>query len=167
MIILGIDPGFGRMGTGIIEKTEGKLHLLHAGLIETDPSLPHHERLCKIYNELTALIRAHKPVILSIERLFFTKNQKTLIPVAEARGIALLTAGIAGLTVYEYAPPEVKCAITGNGKADKKAMQKMVALTLKTAENFVDDTTDAIALAITAAYDRKNNFSAVEEKNKN
>lgn len=150
------------MGFAVIEKNGPKLRLITAGCIETSGALPHEARLRQIYQKLSELIADKHPSALSIERLFFAANQKTAIPVAEARGVALLTAGINGIKVYEYAPPEVKRAVTGDGKADKKSVQKMVALTIGNNDKFIDDAADAIALAITAAYDIKNR-SLVEE----
>ena len=155
MIILGIDPGFARLGFAIIKKEVGKITLLEAGTVETDKKEIHHNRLLEIETCIRAIIKKWHPTVLSIERLFFAGNQKTAIPVAEARGVILLTAARENLTVYEYTPPQMKLAVTGSGKADKQAVQKMVFLTLglKTSV-MVDDTTDAIALAITAAYNK-------------
>ena len=146
MIILGIDPGFGRLGFSMLEKKGGVLKLLDAGLIETSAGTKQHMRLAYIYDSISALIKKYKPSILAIERLFFAANQKTAIAVAEARGVALLTAGKSGLKVYEYTPPEVKRALTGDGRADKKAVQKMVMLALGTEKSFIDDTADELRL---------------------
>lgn len=157
MIILGIDPGFGRMGFGVIEKYAVSARVLEVGTIETDANTTPAERLAVIYTKLSSLAKRWKPVALSIERLFFTTNHKTAIPVAEARGVALLTAALHGLKVYEYTPSQVKLAITGSGTADKKAVKKMVLLMVgKSSIPGHDDAVDAIALALTAAYDRRN-----------
>ncbi len=159
MIILGIDPGFARMGYAVINKENGKLSLLEAGTIETSAKAEHSKRLLSIHNGLKAIIDRHNPSILSIEKLFFASNQKTAIPVAEARGVALLTGALRNLTVYEYTPPELKLAVAGNGTANKKAIEKMICLTLRLEQApKLDDTADAIALAITAAYDSRKKY---------
>ena len=156
MIILGIDPGFGRLGYAILEKTQGNPKLLATDTIETTKDTSHPERLRELSLRLENIFTEHKPAIVSLERIFFTSNQKTIVPVAEARGIVLLTAAIFGIKVYEYTPPEIKLAVTGSGKADKKAIKKMVQATLRL-ERLPrhDDATDAIAIALTAAYDRR------------
>lgn len=156
MIILGIDPGFARLGFAVLQHTSGNSKVLEAGTFETSPKASIEERLLAIRKKLLSLMRAFKPDILSIERLFFAGNQKTAISVAEARGVILLTAAERGLKVYEYTPPEVKLAVTGSGKADKKAVQKMILLQLSIREkNLRDDAYDAIALTLTAAYSKK------------
>jgi crossover junction endodeoxyribonuclease RuvC len=156
MIILGIDPGYGRLGFAIVEKKLNEVSLKKAGVIETDKTADHENRLLQIHEGIEALAQEWKPKIISIEKIFFTSNQKTVIRVAEARGVALLTGALRKIKVYEYSPPEIKLAVTGSGRADKKAIGKMVSLLLKLRElPALDDATDAIALAITAAYDRR------------
>lgn len=156
MIILGIDPGFARLGYGVIKKGPNGPVLLSAGTIETRSSTPHEQRLMHIHDALRSIATQWKPDICSVEKLFFAGNQKTAIPVAEARGIILLTAALEHIKVYEYTPPEVKLAVTGSGTADKKSVQKMVTMMLGAGTiPGHDDAIDAIALAMTAAYDRR------------
>jgi len=152
MRILGIDPGTGILGFGVIESSKGKMQLVDAGVIRT----PVHEddavRLQTIFEELTDIIVQTKPVIMSVEKLFFAKNVTTAMTVAQARGVVLLCGKQAGLEIAEYTPMQIKQAITGYGKADKKQMQEMVRviLALKTAPQ-PDDCADALAAAITHA----------------
>lgn len=160
MRILGIDPGTGILGFGIIEvgRTSGGTggqrnlgpRLVDAGVIRT----PVHEddavRLLTIYEELTEIIVQTKPTIMSVEKLFFARNVTTAMTVSQARGVVLLCGQQAGLQLHEYTPMQIKQAITGYGKADKKQMQEMVRviLRLKTIPK-PDDAADALAAAIT------------------
>ncbi len=150
MRILGIDPGTGILGFGIIEATKGKVQLVDAGVIRT----PVHEddavRLLTIYEELTDIIIQTKPAMMSVEKLFFARNVTTAMTVAQARGVVLLCGQQAGLALYEYTPMQIKQAITGYGKADKKQMQEMVRVILQLKEvPKPDDAADALAAAIT------------------
>jgi crossover junction endodeoxyribonuclease RuvC len=150
MRILGIDPGTGILGFGIIEVVKGKAQLVDAGVIRT----PVHEddaiRLETIFDELTDIITATKPTEMSVEKLFFAQNVTTAMTVAQARGVVLLCGRQAGLTIYEYTPLQIKQALTGYGRADKKQIQEMVrvVLGLKIAPQ-PDDCADALAAAIT------------------
>ncbi len=151
MIILGIDPGTRRMGYGLIKKTGKKIELVDAGLIKIN-STDDLGALLEIKNGVSSILAKNKPAILAIEKLFFMKNQKTGIRVAEARGVVLSLAVEAGITVQEFSPSEVKLSLTGYGSADKKAVLKMVKLILKTPElDVIDDASDALALAIISA----------------
>jgi crossover junction endodeoxyribonuclease RuvC len=128
------------------------MQLVDAGVIRT----PVHEddavRLLTIYEELTDIIAATKPTVMSVEKLFFARNVTTAMTVAQARGVVLLTGMQAGLTIFEYTPMQIKQAITGYGKADKKQMQEMVRVLLKLKEiPRPDDAADALAAAITHA----------------
>ena len=150
MRILGIDPGTGILGFGVIDTSKGKITLVDAGVIRT----PVHEddavRLLTIYDELTDLIAQNKPDMMSVEKLFFAKNVTTAMTVAQARGVVLLCGKQANLGLYEYTPMQIKQAITGYGKADKKQMQEMVRVLLKLKEiPRPDDAADALAAAIT------------------
>lgn len=150
MKVLGIDPGTGRLGWAIVEKTQGHEKLIDCGCIETTANLPLPQRLEIIFNHLTALIRRHSPTDASIEDLFFAKNQKTVISVGAARGVAILACQLARLKIANYTPLQVKSAITGYGSADKKQVAYMVKQILKLNElPFLDDAIDAIALALT------------------
>jgi crossover junction endodeoxyribonuclease RuvC len=152
MRILGIDPGTGILGFGIIEANRGKFELVDGGVIRT----PVHEddavRLLTIYEELTDIIAANNPTVMSVEKLFFARNVTTAMTVAQARGVVLLCGMQAGMEIHEYTPMQIKLAVTGYGKADKKQMQEMVKviLGLETIPK-PDDAADAIAAALTHA----------------
>ena len=152
MRIIGIDPGTGRLGFGVIEAKFGKLTLVDAGIITTPAHTPTPIRLEDIYKNLTEIIADTKPSVMAIERLFFARNVTTAMSVAEARGVALLAGQQAGLLIEEYTPMQIKQSITGYGKADKKQMQEMVRLQLglKSAPK-PDDAADALAAAIMCA----------------
>lgn len=152
MRILGIDPGTGILGFGVIDVQRGKPQLVDGGVIRT----PVHEddavRLLTIYEELTDIIAATKPTMMSVEKLFFARNVTTAMTVAQARGVVLLCGMQAEMQIYEYTPMQIKLAITGYGKADKKQMQEMVRTILGLKEvPKPDDAADAIAAALTHA----------------
>lgn len=150
MKILGIDPGMAIVGYAMIEFGEnGNIELLTSGSIQTDKKLDDSKRLLEIYNDLSQIVDKYKPNCASVEKLFFFKNQKTVIPVAEARGVILTVLEKYEIPTYGYTPMEVKQVLTGYGRAEKKEVEQMVKLTLGT-ENLpkLDDTVDAIAIAI-------------------
>ncbi len=152
MRILGIDPGTGILGFGVIDVTGNEMKLVDAGVITTPAHTPHAERLEDIFDSLTEIITANKPDVCSIEKLFFTKNITTAMSVAEARGVAILVAHQHGMPIFEYTPPQIKQTITGYGKADKKQVQEMVRLQLSLKEvPKPDDCADALGTAITHA----------------
>lgn len=149
--ILGIDPGFGRMGYGIVEQKGSDWRCLEYGCIETDPKEIFLERLAEIHRELEKMIKEFKPTRMAVEELFFFKNATTAIQVAQARGVILLTAIENGLKVDEFTPLEVKQAMTGYGRAEKGQMQKMVQTILGMKEPIKsDDAADALAIALCA-----------------
>jgi len=155
--ILGIDPGTGILGFGVIDVARGgKLQLVDGGVIRT----PVHEddgvRLLTIYEELQDIIMQHKPDAMSVEKLFFARNVTTAMTVAQARGVVLLTAMQSQIPIHEYTPMQIKQAVTGYGKADKKQIQEMVKvlLGLQTIPK-PDDAADALAAAITHAQQAK------------
>lgn len=175
MIILGIDPGLATVGIGIIdasiraavsprvapsrseERIEGRAALLSMTpyraidycTIETSKASTTAERLKEIAEDLSAIIQKHRPLVAVIEKLYFETNQKTAMSVAEARGAILLTCAQAGLTIIEPTPLQLKVAVTGDGRADKKQMQDMVGRTLKIDLTGVsDDAADALGLCI-------------------
>ncbi|MFY9463186.1 MAG: crossover junction endodeoxyribonuclease RuvC [Candidatus Sungiibacteriota bacterium] len=152
MIILGIDPGTTAIGFAVLESGRPP-RLLDAGLIPITKTNAA-ERLAELHHGLSRLIEGAKPSAAAVEKLFFSKNTKTAMAVAEARGAILLTAALARVSVYEYAPAEIKKVVTGNGAADKKAIQKMVMLTLPETANMRarDDVFDAIAAALTCHF---------------
>lgn len=153
MRILGIDPGTGILGFGVIDVNGSKITMVDAGVITTPAHTPHDERLEDIYNNLTDIVKSTKPDAYSVEKLFFTKNVTTAMSVAEARGVALLVARQHKLPIAEYTPPQIKQTLTGYGKADKKQVQEMVRLQLGLKEvPKPDDCADALAAAITHAF---------------
>jgi crossover junction endodeoxyribonuclease RuvC len=150
MRILGIDPGTGILGFGVIESTKNQAQLIDAGVIRTPVKEDDAVRLQTIYEELTDIITATKPTIMSVEKLFFIRNITTAMTVAQARGVVLLCGRQAGLTIFEYTPLQIKMAITGYGRADKKQIQEMVRVILKLPEvPQPDDCADALAAALT------------------
>lgn len=151
MILLSIDPGFERLGLAIIQKEgRGKETLLYSECFKTSAKLPHHERLRLIGNKIKDVIELYKPTELATEKLFFSSNQKTVIPVAEARGVILFIAGTYNLSVCEYSPPEIKVAVTGYGKSDKRQIMEMVPRLISLPKPVTsDDEFDAIAIGLT------------------
>lgn len=153
MIILGIDPGYGRIGFGIIEFVKNKYRVLEYGSITTTPNSDFSKRLLKIHQDLNQIISKYNLDAIAIEELFFNTNSKTAIDVAQARGVILLTAELNNITSFGYTPLQVKQALVGYGRADKKQIQEMVKrfLNLESMPK-LDDTTDALAIAITHAH---------------
>ncbi len=153
MRIIGIDPGTGILGFGVVDVNNTKLTMVTAGVITTPAHTPLDERLEEIFDGLTAIIAETKPDNMSIEKLFFARNVTTAISVSHARGVAMLTGRKARLPIAEYTPMQIKQTLTGYGKADKKQMQEMVRLQLNLKEiPRPDDAADALATAITHAY---------------
>ncbi|MBU2025553.1 crossover junction endodeoxyribonuclease RuvC [Patescibacteria group bacterium] len=149
MIILGLDPGFARVGYGIIKKQKGDLKVLTFGSISTPGKQDFCGRLLQISLDLEKLIKKYKPNHCAIEELFFFKNLKTAVAVASARGVLLVGAKKLKLDVFEYTPLQVKQAITGYGRADKTQIMRMVTNILKIKTKIkLDDVTDALAVAI-------------------
>lgn len=150
-VVLGIDPGLERIGFGVVTKTGSRLSPGEFGLILT-PRLPIAQRLRQIHEEVADLIMRVQPTDVALERLFFAKNQTTALDVAKAIGVILLACESHGITTCEYAPPEVKRAVVGNGNADKNQVQYMVTKLLGLdAPPRPDDVADALAIAITHA----------------
>ena len=149
--ILGIDPGSSRTGWGLIEKQGGNLKLLDAGIIEIKTKNPN-EKLFYLTRDFQKLLQKTKPKVVAVEKLFFTKNIKTGIEVAQARGVIIAAILNFGADLLEYSPQQIKQAVTNYGGADKRAVAKMTALILGQPQlKVLDDTTDAIAAAITGA----------------
>lgn len=149
MKILGIDPGMAIVGYGLIEGKEDNYKLIASGSIQTDKKLDDSKRLLEIYNDLSVIVEKYKPDCASVEQLFFFKNQKTVIPVAEARGVILTVLEKFNIPIYSYTPMEVKQVLTGYGRAEKKEVDRMVHIALGVEElPKLDDTVDAIAIAI-------------------
>jgi len=151
MKIISIDPGFERIGIAVIEKTFLKKDLLlYSNCFKTNPKIPLNERIKNIGNEIERVIKEYKPQALSIEKLYFTTNQKTVMGVAEARGVIIYVATRNNLSVYEYTPPQIKVAVTGYGKASKQMVMSMVPKLIDMDSNInSDDEIDAIAIGLT------------------
>jgi crossover junction endodeoxyribonuclease RuvC len=157
MKVIAIDPGYDRLGIAVMELHDGSEKLLYSGCIETDKATPLHERLRVVGDSFTSLLHTHHPDTLAIETIFFNKNQKTAIGVAQARGILLYLAQVHNCAVYEFGPQEIKIAVTGYGKSDKRAVFEMVKrLIIDAPTSALDDEYDAIAVGITclAQYGR-------------
>ena len=149
MKILGIDPGMAIVGYGMIGVENDSIELITSGSIQTDKKLEDSKRLLEIYNDLSQIVEKYQPDYASVEQLFFFKNQKTIIPVAEARGVILTVLEKYNIPTYSYTPMEVKQVLTGYGRAEKKEVEQMVRITLEAQElPKLDDTVDAIAIAI-------------------
>lgn len=150
MRIIGIDPGTGILGFGVVDYNNGKVSMVTGGVISTPAHTPLDERLEEIYDGLTDIIAETKPSVMSIEKLFFARNVTTAMSVSHARGVAMLAGRKARLEIAEYTPMQIKQTLTGYGKADKKQMQEMVRLQLNLREvPKPDDAADALAAAIT------------------
>ena len=149
MIILGIDPGIAIVGWGVLEYSASKFKVLGYGSIQTPSTMSTEDRLCVVYCQLKDIIQKYKPEHMAIEELFWNTNQKTGIRVSEARGVILLCGRILGLEIHEYTPLQVKQAVVGYGRADKKQVISMVTLLLGLPKPpKPDDTADALAIAI-------------------
>ena len=156
MRILGIDPGLATIGFGVIEKGKTRLQMLTCGHISTPKTLSTVDRLNEIATDIEALCQTWKPDVCAIEEIYFSKNVTTAIRVAEARGVILQTLTRSGYSVHEYNPQKIKIALTGDGKADKAQMQKMITLILELKEvPKPDDAADALAIALCHAQTRK------------
>ena len=152
MIILGIDPGIAIVGYGVIEYEKLKMKLIDYGAILTPAGMKIPERLDIIYDSMTELIEKFKPDAIAFEELFFAKNVKTAITVAQARGAAVTAAYKKTQELYEYTPLQIKQALTGYGRADKHQIQSMVKNLLGLKEiPKPDDAADAVAVAMTHA----------------
>lgn len=156
MRIIGIDPGIGRTGWGIIEVESGKLRVESYGCIETSKDLSLEKRLLDLFQNITSILQKEKPDAFAIEELFFNTNAKTAMVVGQARGVVLLAAAQYKMPITVYTPLQVKIAVTGYGRAEKKQVGQMVKtlLRLDTIPK-PDDTADALAIAVTHAFSYK------------
>lgn len=153
MVILGIDPGFARVGWGVLEVQNSEFKIKNYGCIETSKNIDSQDRLVSVYKEVCALIKKYKPDALAIEELFFVNNAKTAFKVGEARGVIILAGAIQKIPVFSYTPLQVKIAVTGYGNADKGQVGRMIKAILKLKEMpKLDDTADAIAVALTHSF---------------
>ena len=150
MIILGIDPGLGRTGWGVIDQSHGRLVSKGYGCIETESGLATPIRLLQIFREINRIAEEYKPDIAALEKLFFNTNVTTAMNVGEARGVIILALARINVSMEEFTPLQVKQAVTGYGKATKEQIQKMIKTLLKMDKiPKPDDAADALAVAIT------------------
>jgi len=153
MKILGIDPGTGRVGWGIVSHNKGVETFVDCGCFETKVNSELPDRLALVYNFVENIINLHHPDAFAVESLFFEKNVKTAIDVAAARGVILLVGKRAGLPIFQYTPLQVKSALTGYGKAEKSQVEFMVGKILRLKNKIKpDDAADAVAIALTHAF---------------
>jgi len=149
MIVLGIDPGTAHTGYGVVASRRGRLVALDGGVIETPPGLALERRLAAIHARVAALIAEHRPAAIAIEELYFGANARSALAVGQARGVVLLAAGQAGVPCSAYTPQQVKNAVCGSGRADKRQVQEMVQRLLALAElPRPDHAADALAVGI-------------------
>jgi crossover junction endodeoxyribonuclease RuvC len=146
--VLGIDPGLSRCGYGVVRRARGAMQAVACGVIRTDPATALPDRLASLADELVALVAQYRPSTVSVERVLFQNNARTAISVGQASGLALVAAARAGVPVVQYSPNEVKLAVTGDGRADKLAVQTMVTRLLGLRDvPRPADAADALALA--------------------
>lgn len=155
--IIGIDPGYDRLGIAVIDKpAKGKEALVYSDCFKTSAKNSIYERLQSVGAEISRILEEFEPDELAIENLFITKNQKTAMRVAEARGVIIYEAQKRGLAIKEYTPMEIKLAVTGDGRSDKIRMTKMVGLLIKMPDRrMIDDEYDAVAIALTHSAMRR------------
>jgi crossover junction endodeoxyribonuclease RuvC len=157
MRVLGIDPGLAIVGYSVLNIENNENILVSSGSIQTDKNKTDSERLFEISTDMQTIIEKYKPDVSSIEKLFYFKNQKTIIPVAEARGVILAVLEKNSIPIFEFTPIEVKQIITGYGRAKKDEVAKIVEMSIKyTKLPKLDDTLDSIAIALCYA---RNNIS--------
>ncbi|QGT99916.1 Crossover junction endodeoxyribonuclease RuvC [Candidatus Syntrophocurvum alkaliphilum] len=156
MITIGIDPGTATTGYGVIDYKSGRESLIDYGVISTPSNTDMSLRLLTISNQLNLLINKYRPEAIAIEQIFYHKNAKTVITVAQARGVAMVTSAKNGLDVFEYTPLQVKQAVVGYGSADKRQVQVMVQKILNMSKiPRPDDAADALAVAICHVHSKK------------
>ena len=154
--ILGIDPGIARTGWGVVRVEHSNVKTLSFDCITTPSTLPHEERLSKLYQQILQVVNTKKPEQAAVEKLFFNTNVKTALVVAEARGVVLLALSQRNIPVFHYTPLEIKVAVTGYGRAKKRQVQRMIKALLKLDTiPSPDDVADALAVALTHAYTQK------------
>lgn len=157
MRILGIDPGYGRLGIAVIDAEKGKKEILiHSECFETSPKLEHSERLRLIKEKIGKIIETFSPQAAGMEKLLFSTNKKTAMAVAEARGVLLSEIAGRKVPVTEYNPGSIKIAVTGHGKSDKEQVRKMIEIIVgKKFTGALDDECDAVAVALTLAASKR------------
>ena len=156
MVILGVDPGLAIVGWGVVQYAANRFAPMAYGSVQTKAGIPVEDRLSQIYDRLSEIIEKYKPDAIAVEELFWNTNVTTGIVVAEARGVILLCAKKHGVPIYEYTPMQVKQAVVGYGKAEKKQVMLMVSSLLKLSVTpKLDDTCDALAIAVCHAHTGK------------
>lgn len=149
MRILGIDPGYAIVGFGVLETERGQSRMVRCGAINTKAGVPIPQRLLQIQEDMEEIIRTFSPDVMAIEELFFNTNVTTGIGVAQARGVIVVTAAKLGVPIFEYTPSQVKQAVVGYGKAEKRQVMEMTRCILKLAAvPKPDDAADAVAIAL-------------------
>ncbi|GMA59829.1 crossover junction endodeoxyribonuclease RuvC [Alicyclobacillus fastidiosus] len=165
--VLGIDPGIARLGYGVVDVEGSSLRCVTYGCIETDAHTPLAVRLQTIFHRLTDILLTHHPSVMAVEELFFNRNTTTAFTVGQARGVALLSAAEQSVVIAEYTPMQVKQAVTGYGRADKRQIQQMVKVLLGLAElPKPDDAADALAIAIAHGHSAPIDRLVVRESNR-
>ncbi len=160
MLILGVDPGSRVTGYGVIESTGTTHEIIDYGVIRTHPRNPFSRRLLHVYNDLNRIINQYKPNVVALEDVFFAVNIRSLLTLGHIRGIVLVVAAQANIDIHEYSPLEVKKAVVGYGRADKRQVQKMVQLILNLAQMpEPNDAADALAVAICHIHNSNKNFN--------
>ena len=153
MRALGIDPGTGRCGFGIVEKTGNRLEAIDYGVIETFPDMPDIERLSIVHQGVSELIEAYRPEVMGVETLYFNRNITTAIAVAQARGVILLAGFHASVPIFDVTPLQVKQQVVGYGRAEKRQVTEMTMRMLSITEKInPDDAADALAIGITTIF---------------
>ena len=151
MRVLGIDPGFDRLGVAVMDRDQKNGTLLYSACVQTDRTHSFEERLGHAGEAVRALLTTYTPTIVALERLYFNKNQRTAMKVAEMRGTVVYLAELHGCRIVEYTPQQIKVAVTGYGASDKRQVAAMVARLIPTVhQGALDDEYDAIAVALTA-----------------
>lgn len=149
MLVLGIDPGSNTTGYGLVDRARGRYTLVQAGVVRTDPKAPIPDRLRRIYEGLSEVIQREQPQVAAIEAIFRHKSSESALRLGQARGVALLACAVAGLEVHEYNNMTVKKTVSGDGRADKEQLARVVRMLLGSGENLPADATDALAIAMT------------------
>ena len=165
MLVLAIDPGIATTGYGVVGSQADKISHCEYGIISTSPDLEPAQRLNRIFQRMTELIEQNKPSEVAVEKLFFNANVDTAMSVGQAKGVIMLAAALKGVRVYEYTPLQVKQAVAGYGRAEKRQIQQMVKMLLNLPEiPRPDDAADALALAICHTNSKKMDFLAGRQR---
>ncbi len=165
LVVLGIDPGYAIIGYGVVAFDNVRFKPIEYGAVTTDAKELFSDRLDKIFNEISLIIDKYKPDALSIEKLYFNTNATTAIDVAQARGVIVLAARLKNIPVYQYTPLQVKQAVTGYGRAEKRQVQEMVKHILGLSKvPKPDDTADALAIAICHSHYAASSYGKINSE---